>query len=188
MKSLRSFLLLAGFACLGFLMAPSANAGESDEKTMLAFSEPVEIPHAILPAGNYIFKLVKSPVDRHIVQVLSEDGTKVYATIGAIPNFRRDTSERTTVIYEERGPGMPRAIKQWFYPNYSFGHEFVYRNAQPAAMPAVSADAASTDDSSSFTEPRCLEAEPEFGIVPMQQSTQVEESSYLQLLREKNQE
>jgi hypothetical protein len=80
--------LLAG---LGFLagMVPRATADESDQKTVVTFSGPVEIPGQVLPAGTYIFKLADSSSDRNVVQVFNEDGTHLYGTFLAIPPQRQ---------------------------------------------------------------------------------------------------
>ena len=59
----------------------------------MTFSGPIEIPGVhltgwkVLPAGTYVFKVLDSQSDRHIVQILSKDETDVYATILAIPNY-----------------------------------------------------------------------------------------------------
>jgi hypothetical protein len=76
---------------LCLLVAPKAKADELDRKTVIAFSGPVEVPGSgaqVLPAGTYIFKVLDSPSDRHIVQISNRDETHVFTTILAIPNFR----------------------------------------------------------------------------------------------------
>ena len=61
---------------------------------MLTFSGPVEIPGvhlkgwSVLPAGTYVFKILNSQSDRHIVQIFNKDETAIYAAILAIPNHR----------------------------------------------------------------------------------------------------
>ena len=75
---------------LCLIAAPKARADERDHKTIITFSGPVEVPGVgqhILPAGTYIFLLLDSHSDRHIVQIQSQDGTHVFTTILAIPNL-----------------------------------------------------------------------------------------------------
>jgi hypothetical protein len=114
---------------LCLLVAPKAKADEFNRKTVVTFSGPVEVPGVgaqILPAGTYIFKVLDSPSDRHIVQILSEDGNHVYTTILAIPNFRLKATDKTVITFRERPAGEPEALKAWFYPGREWGDQFVY--------------------------------------------------------------
>jgi len=113
--------------CCAFLWAAvSARADEWNKKTTLTFSQPVELPGVVLPAGTYVFKLLDSSSDRHIVQVFSQDEKKIFATILAIPNYRLTPKEDTVVGFAERVAGAPEAVRAWFYPGDNFGQEFVY--------------------------------------------------------------
>jgi hypothetical protein len=95
----------------------------------------VEIPGvhlkgwAILPAGTYVFKILNSQSDRHIVQIFSADETQCYATILAIPNYRLKATDKTVVTFRERPAGQPEALRAWFYPGRNWGDEFVYPKA-----------------------------------------------------------
>jgi len=112
---------------LAFL--PSAKADEWNNKTTVTFSEPVEVPGVgaqTLPAGTYVFKLLESPADRHIVQIFNQAEDHVYTTILAIPNYRLKATGKTVMTFRERGEGQPEAIHAWFYPGHNWGEEFVY--------------------------------------------------------------
>lgn len=116
---------------LGVLaILPAAKADEWNQRTVLTFSEAVEIPGQILPAGSYVFKVANSSNSRHIVQVFNRDENHVYATFLAIPSQRARPAEQTIVRFEERAAGSPQAIKIWFYPHKTYGHEFVYPKNQ----------------------------------------------------------
>jgi LPXTG-motif cell wall-anchored protein len=105
-----------------------------NQKTVLTFSAPVEMPGQILPAGTYVFKLVNSNSSRHIVQVANKEENHVFGTFLAIPSQRRKPSEETIIRFEERAAGSPQAIKAWFYPTKTYGHEFVYPKAEALAL------------------------------------------------------
>jgi len=105
---------------------PSARADEWDKRTVLTFSEPVEIPGKVLAAGTYVFKLLDSQADRTIVQIFTQNEQQLLATIMAIPDYRTDTPEKTIVTFEERPAGTPEALHSWFYPGDNYGVEFVY--------------------------------------------------------------
>jgi hypothetical protein len=96
----------------------------------------VEIPGVhlkgwgVLPAGTYVFKVLDSASDRHIVQILSKDELTVYATILAIPNYRLQATGKTVLTFTERPAGEPEALHAWFYPGRNWGEEFVYSKSK----------------------------------------------------------
>ena len=114
-------------AVLCALAAPKAMmADEEDQTTKLTFSEPVEVPGQVLPAGTYWFTLADSDMNRHIVQIWNADRTQLVATILAIPDYRTQPKGKTVIHFEERPSGQPEAIQSWFYPGSNYGEEFVY--------------------------------------------------------------
>jgi hypothetical protein len=129
--------------CLAFLgttLSSSIKADEFDRKTVLTFSGPVEIPavhqsgFGVLPAGTYVFKILASEGNRHIVQIFSKDETTIYATVLAIPNLRMTATGNTVVTFRERPAGQPQALRAWFYPGRLWGEEFVYPKAQAVEL------------------------------------------------------
>ena len=102
MKFVNTVLVVLALSLLGATLAPGARADEWNKKTILTFSQPVEIPGQILPAGTYTFKLLDSPADRHIVQIFNADGTQIIATVLAINDYRLKPTGRTVVSFAER--------------------------------------------------------------------------------------
>jgi hypothetical protein len=125
-----------GFMALSATTIPSAIADDWNRKTEITFSAPVEIPGVhltgwgILPAGTYVFKILDSQSDRHIVQIFNKDETIIYATILAIPNYRLKATDKTVMTFRERPAGEPEALRAWFYPGHNWGDEFVYPKAK----------------------------------------------------------
>ncbi|MGA2116834.1 MAG: hypothetical protein ABSH56_19005 [Bryobacteraceae bacterium] len=125
---------------LGAVVAPAAKADDWNNKTVMTFSAPVEIPGVhlkgwgVLPAGTYVFKLLDSSADRHIVQIFNADETTCYATILAIPDYRFRATGKTVVTFRERPAGEPEALRAWFYPGKNWGDEFVYPKARAAVL------------------------------------------------------
>ena len=122
----RLITVVISMFALGVFLAPRMKADEWNQATKFTFSEPVEIPGQVLPAGTYWFKLLDSPSDRNIVQIFNADQTKVFATILAIPDYRLEPTGKTVITFEERASNAPQAIQAWFYPGENFGQEFVY--------------------------------------------------------------
>ena len=148
MKNVKAVLCLLAVALLGTLVLPSTRADEWNKKTVVTFSQAVEVPGKILPAGTYTFQLLDSPSDRHIVQIFNADGTQIIATILAINNYRLQPTGDTVMKFSERPGDAPEALRAWFYPGNSFGQEFVYPKARAiqlaqttkVVVPAIAAD------------------------------------------------
>ncbi len=117
--------MCAALLCATFVMATRADTW--DKKTIVTFSDAVEIPGQVLPAGTYVFKLANSTSDRHIVQIWNEDENRLLATIQAIPSYRFDTPDRPIFELDERLGASTMALHTWFYPGDNTGQEFVYR-------------------------------------------------------------
>jgi hypothetical protein len=125
---------------LGAAFSSIAKADEHDKKTTVTFSQPVEIPGVhlkgwgVLPAGTYVFKLMNSSSNRHIVQIFNKDQTQIYATILAIPNYRLKPTSKTVITFNEGIRGRPVALRAWFYPGANWGEEFVYPKAKAVEL------------------------------------------------------
>ena len=76
--------LLVSLGLLGGLI-PLANADESDQKTTVTFSGPVELPGQVLQAGTYVFKLADSQSPEDVVQVYSADEKHLFGTVRYLP-------------------------------------------------------------------------------------------------------
>lgn len=116
-------------------------ADEWNDRTVVNFSNPVQVPGATLDAGTYVFKVLQSDADRVVVQILNPREDHVYATLVTQPNYHGTaharledptvpTPEKTHFIFYEARQGQPPAIKTWFYPGQSYGFDFLYSNDQ----------------------------------------------------------
>jgi hypothetical protein len=135
MKLLKGLGIALSLAVLYLLAMSTARADDWNRKTVITFSGPFEVPGVgqhNLPAGTYVFKILDSQSDRHIVQIFNQDETQVLTTILAIPNYRLKTTDKTTITFRERPAGEPEALRAWFYPGRAWGEEFVY--AKPRAI------------------------------------------------------
>ena len=136
MKLFKAVTTICFTALMSAVLIPSASGGDWNRKTKITFSGPVEIPGVhltgwgVLPAGTYVFKILDSQSDRHIVQIFNQDETIIYATILAIPNYRLKATDKTVMTFSERPAGEPEALRAWFYPGRNWGEEFVYPKAK----------------------------------------------------------
>jgi hypothetical protein len=86
--------LLIAFAIASVLfLEVAAHADEMDQCTKITFSQAIEIPGQILPAGTYMFKLA-DPNDLDVVRIFNSEGTRLYATRQAITARTRQAHRR----------------------------------------------------------------------------------------------
>lgn len=130
MKTSRFVALLAG---AGLLWAAQARADKA-WRTNLRLSEPTEIPGDVLPAGEYVVKVINTQETRSIVQFTTANEESVVATVLAVPNYRVQAPENTEFVYFQREAGMQPAIKSWVHPGYNYGVEFVYPKAAATTL------------------------------------------------------
>src|SRR5277367_6204411 len=97
MKIIKTVLVVLTLTLFSAIFASGAHADQWDKKTTLTFSQPVEIPGQILPAGTYVFKIADSPSDRHIVQIYNADGSQIIATVLAINDWRLKPTGDTVI-------------------------------------------------------------------------------------------
>jgi hypothetical protein len=142
-----AFCLLA-VSLLSAMVLPSVRADDWNKKTSVTFSQPVEVPGQVLPAGTYTFQLLDSVGNRHIVEIFNADGSHLIATILAINDYRLEPTGQTVMRFSERPADSPDALRAWFYPGDNFGQEFVYPKVRAVQLaettkvivPAVEAD------------------------------------------------
>jgi hypothetical protein len=118
------------------LVATSSLPGQRyDKKTLLNFSAPVRIPgNVTLPKGSYVFRLLDSQSNRHIVQITNPRGDKVYNTVLAINDYRVSPTSKTVVTFGESGSCSARPVKAWYYPGDTSGSRFVYSKKEAAEI------------------------------------------------------
>lgn len=106
--------------------ATPANADAWNKKTYVTTSQAIEVPGAVLPPGKYVFKLMESPANRHIVQIMNAEENHVYTTNLAIAKERMNPADKTILTFYEMPGGGPEPLRAWFYPGDTIGQEFAY--------------------------------------------------------------
>jgi hypothetical protein len=126
MRIIKLVQLTACAILLSAILGAGAKADQWNRKTVATFSDSVEIPGQVLPAGTYIFKLLDSTADRNIVEVWNSAETQLLATLKTIPEVRTETPGKVIFEFDERSGDSPMAIRSWFFPGQSTGRDFVY--------------------------------------------------------------
>ena len=163
-RQLRSFyisaLAIAGVGLLGSSFVPRAHADAWDKMTIVNVNEPIIAGNKVLDPGTYVWKLLDSPSNRHIVQIYDRDQRHLETTVLALPNYRLRPKGNTQFSFWETPAGVPKAVRAWFYPGDNFGQEFPY----PKKLVAQLASAAPAPVPMNYREPEPMPApapEPE---------------------------
>ena len=121
-----------GYIAIGLVIAfalffeLAAHADESDQATTISFSQPLQIPGQVLPAGTYSFELADRGVEPNVVQIFNADRTVLYGTFLTIATERQEPADNTAVTLAEPEAGGTPVLVKWFYPGRDTGNEFVY--------------------------------------------------------------
>ncbi len=157
-RKLRSFyigaLAVTGVGLLGTSFVPKAHADAWDKMTIVTVNEPIIAGQKVLDPGTYVWKLMDSQSDRHIVQIFDKDQKHLEETILAIPNYRLQPTGKTQFSFWETPAGVPKAVRAWFYPGDNFGQEFAY----PKKLVAQLASAAPVPVPNNYREPEAAPA------------------------------
>ncbi|MGB8733358.1 MAG: hypothetical protein WCC99_19060 [Candidatus Sulfotelmatobacter sp.] len=122
----KTYIVVGLIIAVSMFLGLVAHADETDQATRIRFSEPIQIPGQVLPAGTYVFRLLNGDLDLHVVQVFNADRTVLYATLQTIPSDRPKATDQTVVALAEQGTGQPDVLLKWFYPQQTTGNEFLY--------------------------------------------------------------
>jgi LPXTG-motif cell wall-anchored protein len=152
-RKLRCFyigaLVVTGVGLLGMSFVPKAHADAWDKKTIVTVNEPIIAGNKVLDPGTYVWKLLDSPSNRHIVQIFDKDQRQLEETILAIPNYRLQPADNAQFSFWETPAGVPKAVRAWFYPGDNYGQEFPY----PKQLVAQLASAVPVPVPSNYREP-----------------------------------
>ena len=142
-RKIFTMLMGAAFGIGVLAIAPAARADQADEATRLTFNEPVQVPGntvLVLPAGTYWFKVPGSgnvsSVDQNLVRIYNSDQTMLIATLQTIPTIRTRKTIRGELVLAEQPNGNPVALLEWFYPDRTTGHQFIYAPTEQSQLMA----------------------------------------------------
>src|SRR6266853_489438 len=140
-RSTTMYRYLPVFAALAISLTssafvPSLKASESDKKTIITISQPIAVEETVLPAGQYVLRLLDS-TSRDVVEIFNGEGTRLITTILAIPAYRLEPASKAELSFYESPAQHPTALHTWFYPGDNIGFEFLQpKHAAAAALGA----------------------------------------------------
>jgi hypothetical protein len=133
MKRYLYVFAVSAMSLMSTAFVPSLRADESDEKTIITISQPVDVQGTILPAGKYVLRLQDSLYSRQVVYIFNGDETRLMATVMAIPAYRPDPTDKSALSFYKSPEGQPATLHTWFYPGENSGFEFLQLKHKAAA-------------------------------------------------------
>jgi LPXTG-motif cell wall-anchored protein len=124
------FLSLAGAFAVRSALAQGTTL---EQKTDVTISAPMQIPSGVLQPGHYTFQINTLPSGQTSVIQVRDDSGKVIANLMTINDYRLPT-DKTVITYSERAENQPPAVRAWFYPGETFGHEFAYPRTEATLL------------------------------------------------------
>jgi hypothetical protein len=117
---------LVQIACVVAFGAALLSAGSlSEDKALVTFDRPVEVPGKVLPPGSYVFKSLEK---NELVQVFSANEKQLFATISVIPEDRpaQNVDSDCFVQLNKTRSNAPQEVEGLFLPGRTTGFQFVY--------------------------------------------------------------
>jgi hypothetical protein len=113
-------LLAIGWVVI-LTLAMTVYGNEWNKKTIIKLAEPMQIEGFLLQPGTYVFKLMDSRADRHILRIWNEDETEVIATVVGMPHYEFEPAAKPQMDFWETQAATPPAMKDWHYPGEMLG-------------------------------------------------------------------
>ena len=135
MESAKKLLVALSIVVVVSFITPAIAVGqgvdESNFPVRATFASPIRIGSMVLEPGTYDLQLTSGTVSRNVVEIYSVDQKRWLGMVMGINDTRQDLSRRSGFTFENIGDDAPAAIQYWFYPGWSRGVKFVYRNVRP---------------------------------------------------------
>jgi hypothetical protein len=107
----------------------AAQQPDTRDKTIMTFSNAVELPRLRLEAGTYVFRLADT-ASRNVIQVLSQDEKTALGQWLFVSAERPEVTGDTVVTFRETSAVSTPAVQFWYYPGEKSGKEFIYPKDQ----------------------------------------------------------
>jgi hypothetical protein len=125
-------------AALSIIFAGGARADDYNKKTVVTFTEPVQIPGQVLAPGTYVFMLLNSPANRNVVEIWNTDQNHLFASLETNsethwppPDRPIYTPDHSKFQLEEQRGGL-MVLRSFYFPGYLEGQEFIYNSSSNA--------------------------------------------------------
>jgi hypothetical protein len=124
--------------------APSLRADDHSKASHLTINQPLKVEDALLPPGEYVFKLTQPDSNHSVVSIYSADGVRLKKMVIGCSAYRANANEKTMFTISPPHASEPGTLKSWFYRGENYGVEFPAKKAGEGGPMARSKGAAPT--------------------------------------------
>lgn len=139
------YKVFLGAALLAVFITISYSQGPVGDKVTVTFDQPVQVGSHVLPAGEYTIRQVTSASNPRILEFTTDHGTKLEATVAAIPVLQNTAPSQTKLVMDNE-QGMARLDTIWVQGK-NYGYQF------PAEPIAGAVSTAGVSLQGQFTQP-----------------------------------
>lgn len=136
---------VVGTVLVPLALSVAAQQPDTRDKTIMTFSNAVELPGMRLGPGKYVFRIADT-ASRNVIQVLAEDEQKMLGQWLFVPAERQDVTGDTVVTFRETSATSTPAVQFWYYPGEKIGKEFIYPKDQALRIAARTGATVRTED------------------------------------------
>jgi hypothetical protein len=136
MRKVSCIPLVLAAVLVALLLSPATKADDWDKKTIVTFEQDVEIPGQVLPAGTYVFKLLRSSSNRFITQIWDGDESLLLSTLITVGDSYPNPSGKPYFVLDMTGTdeGYPPLVVSWFFGGGDEGRDFIYSGYSTSQM------------------------------------------------------
>lgn len=128
-----------------FTLKVAAQQPITHDRTIMTFSNAVELPGLRLEPGTYVFRLADTAT-HNVIQVLSEDEMEMLGQWLFVAAERQEVTGDTVVTFREESANATPAVQFWYYPGEKIGKEFIYPRDQAMRIAARTGAAVMTEE------------------------------------------
>lgn len=122
---------------VGVAAAAAFAQGPASDTVMVTFDRPVQVGSQTLPAGEYTIRQITSASNPRVLEFTSDHGTKLDATVTAIPILQNSAPSQTKIELQDEGGGA-RLARIWVQGK-NYGYAFPGEAAPAKPTPSTSA-------------------------------------------------
>jgi len=137
---MKNLARICAAAAVAVMVASPVTAQIEKEKSIFTATESIQVGSKVVPPGTYMIRVVPLSYNRNLVQVTSEDGSKIFASALATPHPKKDDEQipSSRFVYYPTADGQVKALRTWFAPSTPYGQDIVYPKTRASELAIAS--------------------------------------------------
>ncbi len=119
--------------CLLAVAAPAVAQWPPDETAGFYVENPLRVGRTVLDPGTYVVRAVRANASQHLLVVMDEDKTTVFAAVLATPHQVAESQIRTVsrLLFQYDQRGKANVLRSYMIANTAFGYDIVSPTTEP---------------------------------------------------------